>query len=74
VVAVGSLLCFGGLGLAVRVSVGMSLVTFAGFAVAATGLYLIMLWRFRRVLRLSVLRSSLRMRGVMAGGSMARAR
>jgi O-antigen/teichoic acid export membrane protein len=74
VVALGSVLCYGGLGLAVRVFAGMSFVTFAGFAVAATGVYLLMLWRFRHVLRLSVLRSSLRMRNIMSSGSMARAR
>jgi O-antigen/teichoic acid export membrane protein len=64
IVALGSLLCFGGVGLAVRYTVGMSFITFAGFAVVATGLYLVLLWRFRGTLRLRVLRSSLRMRAV----------
>lgn len=68
VVAIGSLLCFGALGLLVRQTVGMSGLSFAGFAVVSSGLYLLLLWRFRGVLRLPVLRSSLSMRGAMAGG------
>jgi O-antigen/teichoic acid export membrane protein len=69
VVLLGSLLCFGGLGLAVREAVGMTIPSFAGFAVVSTGLYLLLLWRFRRVLRLRVLRSSLRLRAGMAAGA-----
>jgi O-antigen/teichoic acid export membrane protein len=74
VVMLSSLLCFGGLGLAVRMWFGMTAVTFAGFAVVSSLLYLALLWWFRGVLRLSVLRSSLRMRSGMAAGFMGRAR
>jgi O-antigen/teichoic acid export membrane protein len=68
VVMAGSLLCFGVLGLAVRYGVGMSIPSFLGFAAASGALYLGLLWRFRQVLRLQVLRSSLRMRPSMAAG------
>ena len=69
VVMAGSLLCFGVLGLAVRFAVGMSIPAFLGFAGVSGALYLGLLWRFRQVLRLQVLRSSLRMRSSMAAGS-----
>jgi O-antigen/teichoic acid export membrane protein len=74
IVALGSLLCFGVPALAVRYTVGMSIPTFAGFAVVSVALYLVMLWRFRRVLRLPVLRSSLRLRAGMAASSPGRLR
>jgi O-antigen/teichoic acid export membrane protein len=67
VVMAGSLMCFGVLGLAVRSALGMSVSTFFGFAGVAGALYLALLWRFRQVLRLQVLRSSLRRRPIMAG-------
>jgi O-antigen/teichoic acid export membrane protein len=68
VVVLGSLLCFGALGAAVRVELGMTLKSFAGFALVSCLLYLGVLWRFRNVLRLSALKAAVRMRGGGRGG------
>jgi O-antigen/teichoic acid export membrane protein len=65
VVAIASFACFGGIGLVIRSLFGLSFPTFVLFAVVAGGVYLAILWRFRRVLRLSVLRASLRGRAGM---------
>jgi len=63
VVAVGSTLCFGGIGLLVRATAGMSLWTFLVSGVVSTSVYLLLIWRFRSLLQLSVLREVLRARG-----------
>jgi O-antigen/teichoic acid export membrane protein len=74
VVAFGSLFCFGVPALIVRYTVGMTTASFAVFAVVSVGLYLLMLWRFRHVLRLPVLRASLRLPAGLASGALRRAR
>lgn len=62
VVAALALTCFGGLGLIVRGTLGMSLGSFALYVVLAAGVYAALLYRFRRALRLDVFLSALRSR------------
>lgn len=62
VVAFGSLFCYGALGLAVRLTLGMSLPIFLLWGVAATALYFVLLWRNRALLNLPILRDALRSR------------
>jgi O-antigen/teichoic acid export membrane protein len=62
IVAIGSVLCFGVLGLAVRRVLGLTPKTFLAFAAVSSLLYLAWLWRFRRALRLTMLISSIRLR------------
>jgi O-antigen/teichoic acid export membrane protein len=62
-VAAGAAVCFGLLGLLVRVFAGMTLTTFLVFGVASSAIYLVFIWRFRNMLQLSVLRAVIRMRG-----------
>jgi O-antigen/teichoic acid export membrane protein len=52
--------CFGASGLAFRAVLGESLPTLAASLVASSLVYLVLLWRFRKTLRLDVLRTSLR--------------
>jgi O-antigen/teichoic acid export membrane protein len=63
VVAAGSLICFGAIGLLVRSLVGMSLASFIVFGVVSSAVYLLFIWRFRKLLQLSVLREVVRSRG-----------
>jgi O-antigen/teichoic acid export membrane protein len=63
VAALASLLCFGGLGMAVRHGPGVSAATFTAFAVVAPALYAAVLWRFRELLHFSELRASLPLGG-----------
>ncbi len=64
IVAAASALCFGALGLLVRFTVGMSIATFAGFSVVSSGLYLVVMLRFRDRLELPLLwESVVRRRG-----------
>lgn len=62
VVGVGSALCFGALGLGVRATLGATWVGFLSFLIVGGLLYLALLWRFREVLELTVLRDALRSR------------
>jgi hypothetical protein len=62
IVAVASAACFGAGGLLVRRLLGISLWSFLLFAVVASGVYLVTLYRFRRSLHLDVLRQGLRLR------------
>jgi O-antigen/teichoic acid export membrane protein len=68
VIVLGSLLCFGAVGAAVRIWLGMNIKTFAAFSVVSCLLYLGVLWRFRRVLRLPALKAAIRTRGGGGGG------
>jgi O-antigen/teichoic acid export membrane protein len=62
-VAVGvSSACFGLAALAVRSSAGLRAPLLAGFLAGAGLVYLFFLWRFRRTLRLDILRDALRWR------------
>jgi O-antigen/teichoic acid export membrane protein len=63
VVAAGSLICFGVIGLVVRTLVGMTLASFLVFGVVSSAVYLLFIWRFRKLLQLSVLREVVRSRG-----------
>jgi O-antigen/teichoic acid export membrane protein len=63
VVALSSIACYVGLGIAVRLALGMTIGTFALYAAGASVIYAGILWRFRERLRLSVLRDAIRMRG-----------
>jgi O-antigen/teichoic acid export membrane protein len=69
VVVLGSLICYGALGVAVRLTFGMSLATLFGFGVVASVLYLGLMWRFRRILRFNVLREAIRGRSLGARGA-----
>ena len=53
---------YGGLGLVVRYAFGMSIASFAAFALLATALYAALLWRLRARLQLPELRAALRLR------------
>jgi O-antigen/teichoic acid export membrane protein len=55
IVAAASGLCFGALGLLVRLTVGMNIATFVGFGVVSSLLYLWILMRFRDTLELQIL-------------------
>lgn len=67
VVALGATLCYGGVGLAVRLGLGMSIPTFLLFGVVATAAYAALLWRARKLLQLAVIREVLRFRGGVGG-------
>lgn len=54
--------CYGVLGLAIRAAFGATLPAFLLFAALATALYVILMWRFREALHVSVLFESLRSR------------
>lgn len=55
IVALGSLACYGAIGLAVRVSVGLGFVSAALALITSTICYGLLLWRFRRELHLDSL-------------------
>jgi O-antigen/teichoic acid export membrane protein len=69
VVALAAALCYGVLGLVVRLTLGMSLATFLLYGAVATACYVAILWRARGLLRLGVFREVLRTRGRVAPGS-----
>jgi O-antigen/teichoic acid export membrane protein len=66
VVAPVSALCFGGLGVLFRATLGMRVPVFLLYGVLASGLYIIFLWRARSFLRFAVLRNVLRKRSLRA--------
>jgi O-antigen/teichoic acid export membrane protein len=66
-VAVASIACYGGIGLAVREVLGTSAATLAGYAAVATVVYLATLWRLRDVLSIPDLLRSLRPKGRPGG-------
>jgi O-antigen/teichoic acid export membrane protein len=51
-------ICFGGLGLLITQTLGMSISTFLFFVVVATSAYVLLLWRFRDVLDIPLLRTA----------------
>jgi O-antigen/teichoic acid export membrane protein len=61
-VAAGSTLIFGVLGLATRLLFGPHLIPFLAFGVLSTALYLAFIWRFRDTLHLMELRDALKVR------------
>jgi len=61
-----AILCFGGLGIAARLVLGLDVTTFITFVLTATAVYALLLWRFSRALQLDVLRESLRTRRLRA--------
>jgi O-antigen/teichoic acid export membrane protein len=63
ITAATSLLAFGVVGLGFRLVVGMTFATFVVFAVVSTGLYLLILLRFRDILELKVLWDTVVRRG-----------
>jgi O-antigen/teichoic acid export membrane protein len=63
IVALGATLCYGGVGLAVRFALGMTVPSFLLFGVVATAGYAALLWRARKLLQLGVIREVLRSRG-----------
>jgi len=73
VVALSSIACYVGLGIAVRLALGMTIGTFALYAAGASVVYAGILWRFRERLRLSVLREAVSMRGRDRGDDLAMA-
>lgn len=62
VVAFAALGSYGGLGVLIRVALGMSAWTFILYLVVATAVYAAILWRFRRVVRLPALWDAIRQR------------
>lgn len=62
IVALLSAGCYGLLGLAIRAGLGPTLPAFLLFAAGSTALYVMLLWRFREALHVSVLFESLRRR------------
>ena len=62
IVALGSLLCYGGVGLAVRGLMGPTLAAFLVASLVATLLYSMVLWRYRHALHINVLARALRRR------------
>ncbi len=73
VVVVTSLVCYGGIGLAVRSQLGVGLVSFVTDGVIATAVYFAVLYRFRRLLHLSVLKDAFKARSSMDYGKNRRA-
>lgn len=62
IIAVGSFVLYGGLGLAFRAIFGAGVVSFLAYGALATALYGALLWRFRGALHLAVLRDSFKHR------------
>jgi O-antigen/teichoic acid export membrane protein len=67
IVAIGSLACYGAIGLVIRFSLGMSVASFLLYCVVATELYVALLWRYRTTLQLHALREALRLPGQRRG-------
>jgi O-antigen/teichoic acid export membrane protein len=61
-VAASALACFGVLGLAVRETAGLTVVSFIAFLAVACPLYAVLMWRFRHRAELSLLAGTLRAR------------
>jgi O-antigen/teichoic acid export membrane protein len=61
VVAVGSGVCFGGLGVAFRAVLGPTLPSALAFGVVATALYGVVVWRYRELLHVDRLRDAVRL-------------
>jgi O-antigen/teichoic acid export membrane protein len=66
-VAATAAVLFGGLGLFTRLALGLSVPTFLGFGLVASGIYAAVVWRNRERLNLSALRESLKLRARAAG-------
>jgi O-antigen/teichoic acid export membrane protein len=66
-VALSATVCFGGLGLLTRLTLGMSLPAFLGFVVVASLLYFAILYRFRAGLHLNVMRDAVTLRAQRNG-------
>ena len=58
--AASAVVCYGVVGLVVRLTLGASIPAFLLYGALATGLYAALLWRFRRVLELSHVREVFR--------------
>ncbi len=63
IVAIGSIVCYGAVGLVIKLSLGISLASFLLYGVVATELYIALLWRFRTTLKLQILRKAFRVPG-----------
>ena len=61
-VAIGTMVCFGVLGAAMRLGLGPTLPALIGFVLCAGALYMLALWRFRELVALPVLGDALRSR------------
>jgi O-antigen/teichoic acid export membrane protein len=59
IVAAVSIVCYGAVGLLVRLALGTTVPAFILFAVVSTGSYLALIWRFREALHVGVLFESL---------------
>ena len=62
VVSTGAALCFGVFGMAIRLSVGLSIASFAVYLVVASVAYAALMWRFRDRAELELLAGTLRAR------------
>jgi O-antigen/teichoic acid export membrane protein len=62
IVAAISLVCYGALGLLIRLALGTTVPAFILFVVVATASYVALMWRFREALHIGVLFESLRTR------------
>lgn len=62
VVSTSAALCFGAFGMAVRMSVGLSIASFAAYLVLASAAYAALMWRFRSRAELELLAGTLRAR------------
>jgi O-antigen/teichoic acid export membrane protein len=62
IVAACAVACFGVFGAAVRLTLGSGALGFGVFAVGGTAAYALLLWRYRRVLRVGVLREAFSVR------------
>jgi O-antigen/teichoic acid export membrane protein len=62
VVSTSAAICFGAFGLAIRMSVGLSIPSFAAFLIVASVSYAALMWRFRSRAELELLAGTLRAR------------
>jgi O-antigen/teichoic acid export membrane protein len=62
VVSTSAALCFGAFGMAVRLSVGLSIASFAVYLIVATVAYAALMWRFRSRAELELLAGTLKAR------------
>jgi len=62
-VAATAAVVFGGLGLLTRLALGLTLPAFLGFALVASAIYAVIVWRNRDRLNVAALRESLKLRG-----------
>ena len=61
-VIVAAFVCYGGIGLVVRLALGTSVLAFLLYAVLATAVYGLAAWRYRDHLQLTVLRDAMKVR------------